>query len=488
ESAARRAGRPPSATELASAAVQQQAVAVTRRTDVLFVVIADDAGFRLAHPDPSQLGSRVSTDPTAALAGREEVTEQTGTLGGSVRAKVPVFGGKGAVVGMVSVGVSTDTVGAAARRSLLLLLGLVAASLAVGAAGSGLLARRWRRLTLGLEPEEMAELIREQDAVLHSASDGVIAVDADGVARVINPRARELLGVAAPAGTPLAWLGLTPRVAAVAAQPTDPPVAAAVNERVVLVASRRVWRGDRDLGTVLTVADRTDVEALTREMDSIQAMSSALRAQRHESANRMHVVAGLLRADRTGEALAYLDEVAGLDGAGAPVPGIAGLQEPHLRAFVSAKATQARERGVALTVGSDTLLVDTLTRTVDATTVAGNLIDNAIDAASESGPGGTVELDVLRDGDTLVIAVSDSGGGFTVADPFAEGVTTHGLSTVPGGRGMGLAIVRQVARSAGGDVVIACRGGAQGPTTVVATLPGCLLAAPPADVGGCVRG
>ncbi|CAM3899484.1 ATP-binding protein [Tsukamurella ocularis] len=470
QSAARRAGHPATRQELAAAPLQRQALAITERTGVLFVVIADDAGYRIAHPDSTQLGAPLSTDPATALGGEVEVTRQRGTLGDSVRAKAPVLGNDGAVVGLVSVGISTETVAEAARRTLLLLVGLAALALAIGVVGSGLLARRWRRLTLGLEPEEMAELIREQNAVLYSGSEGVIAIDAQGVVRVINDRARELLGVTAEAGTPLADLGLTERVAGVVDTPTEVPVAAAVNERVVLVASRRVHRGDTDLGTVLTAVDRTDVEALTRELDSVQAMSAALRAQRHESANRVHVVAGLLRDGRTDEALAYLDEIAGRAGV-LPVSGLDRLDEPHLRAFVSAKAARARERGVVLRVGADTALVGVLTHPVDTTTLVGNLLDNAIDAAGDGPEPREVELDVLRDGDDLAIIVVDSGPGFAVDDPFVEGVSTRTDPTVPGGRGLGLVIARQVARGHGGEVVVVARGGDGEPTTVMATLP-----------------
>lgn len=396
--------------------------------------------------------------------------QQRGTLGDSVRAKAPVLADDGTVVGLVSVGISTETVAEAARRTLLLLVGLAALALAVGIVGSGLLARRWRRLTLGLEPEEMAELIREQNAVLYSGSEGVIAIDAKGVVRVINDRARELLGVTAEAGTPLVDLGLTDRVAGVVATPTEVPVAAAVNERVVLVSSRRVHRGETDLGTVLTAVDRTDVEALTRELDSVQAMSGALRAQRHEAANRVHVVAGLLRDGRTDEALSYLEEIAGRAGV-LPVSGLDRLDEPHLKAFVSAKAARARERGVTLRVGADTALVGVLTHPVDTTTLVGNLLDNAIDAAGDGPEPREVELDVLRDGDDLAIIVVDSGPGFAVEDPFVEGVSTRTDPTVPGGRGLGLVIARQVARGHGGDVVVVARGGGDEPTTVMATVP-----------------
>ncbi|GAA1090480.1 sensor histidine kinase [Tsukamurella spumae] len=472
QSAARRAGRPATQAELAAAPLQRQAVAITQRTGVLFVVIADDAGYRIAHPDPSQLGAPLSTDPSTVLGGDVELTLQRGTLGDSVRAKAPVLGPDGKVVGLVSVGISTETVAEAARRTLLLLAAVAALALAVGIIGSGLLARRWRRLTLGLEPEEMAELIREQSAVLYSGSEGVIAIDATGIVRVINDRARELLGVTAEAGTPLPELGLSERVSAVVAAPTETPVAAAVNERVVLVAARRVHRGETDLGTVLTAVDRTDVEALTRELDSVQAMSSALRAQRHEAANRVHVVAGLLRDGRTDEAIAYLDEISGPAGV-LPVSGLDRLDEPHLQAFVSAKAARARERGVVLRVGADTALVGVLTHPVDTTTLVGNLLDNAIDAAADGGEPREVEIDVLRDGDDLAIIVADSGPGFTVDDPFVEGVSTRTDPTVPGGRGLGLAIARQVARGHGGEVTVVGRGGtaADEPTTVMATLP-----------------
>ena len=135
---------------------------------------------------------------------------------------------------------------------------------------------------------------------------------------------------------------------------------------------------------------------------------------------------------------------------------------------------------MVLRVGDETALVGTLAHPVDTTTVVGNLLDNAIDAAAENAATDArvpaVELDLLRDGHDLVIVVTDTGPGFTVDDPFLEGVTTRSDPTVPGGRGMGLAIARQVARGHGGDVTIAARGGTDGePTTVLATIPGGVL-------------
>ena len=65
---------------------------------------SEDRGLRLSHPNPDEIGQPVSTEPVA-LCGIEAVLRERGTLGESVRAKVPVFApGSGQVVGEVSWG------------------------------------------------------------------------------------------------------------------------------------------------------------------------------------------------------------------------------------------------------------------------------------------------------------------------------------------------------------------------------------------------
>ncbi|MGX7693999.1 sensor histidine kinase [Gordonia polyisoprenivorans] len=470
--------------ELVNSSLQRQATAVARSTGALFVVIANADGIRLAHPDIDEVGVHVSTDPSRALAGQIDITTDRGTLGDSVRAKVPILQpGLTRPIGLVSVGVSTQKLTRDTRRDILA-TGLIAlVALAVGAVGSVLLARRWRRLTLGLEPDDLAELVREQRAVLHSLDDGVLAVDSANVLRVANERARRLLEVSAPVGTSVDALGLTPRVRGVVETPTPEPVAATVGDRIVLVSSHRVTADGRDLGMVLSVVDRTDVEELTREVDAVRAMSMALRAQRHETANRMHVLAGLLRHDNVDEARAYLDDLTGPHAR--TIDGIENVDEPHLQAFLEAKASHARERGVTLRLGPQTWVAGALTDAVTVTAVVGNLVDNAIDAAAGSADA-EVEVELLTDPGTdaedgttyatLLVTVADSGPGIAFDDPaevFTEGVTTKTDPAVPGGRGMGMSIVRQLARRIGGDVTIAEPGGTgRGGAVFVARLPG----------------
>jgi len=474
----------PGNPELASGAVQQAAESVRVATGALFVVVTDDRGLRLAHPEPDQLGRRVSTDPTEALAGREVVTSESGTLGDSVRAKVPVTDpASDRVVGEVSVGIATDSVRADLRSDLGDAVLIALAALACGAAGSWLLANRWKRLTLGLEPEQLTELVREQEVVLHGISDGVVGTDAHGVVTVVNAEARRLLGLDDGIGRPVDTLGMTPRLLDVLRAADGIPVAATTGDRVVVAVSRRVVRDGRDLGTVMSVRDRTDIETLTRELDAVRSMSTALRAQRHEFANRLHLLDGLLRQGRAEQALEYIEQILGSGPLGEQLEGADALADPYLHAFLAAKAAHAREQGVTLVLGENTWVHSTLRVPVDVTTVLGNLLDNAVEAARTSAHSpAEVEVELIEDGPDLHVSVADTGAGVDpgLPDVFAEGATTHPEPAVPGGRGMGLALARRVARLHGGDVVLADRGGRRTPdnptggAVFVATMAGVL--------------
>ncbi|GLB69062.1 hypothetical protein AHIS1636_35050 [Arthrobacter mangrovi] len=176
-----------SAAALTRGPLQPLAEDVRSRTGALFVVVTDDAGLRLAHPNPALLGQRVSTDPTEALAGREVTAQEQGTLGHSARAKVPVFAPDSTnVVGEVSVGFSSGAVLESLAGDVLPIAATAAGALALGTVASLLLGRRLKRLTLGLEPEEISALVQDQEAVLRGVDEGVIGVSQDRRITVFN--------------------------------------------------------------------------------------------------------------------------------------------------------------------------------------------------------------------------------------------------------------------------------------------------------------
>ncbi|PPF60354.1 histidine kinase [Clavibacter michiganensis] len=495
------------ASDLADGPVQLTAEAVRERTGALFVVVTDDRGLRLAHPDASELGERVSTDPTVALAGREEVTWATGTLGESARAKVPVRaladagapgdasgGGDARVVGEVSVGFAAATVRDSIGVDVAAIAVVALLALGVGAVASGILSRRLARLTLGLQPSELAGLVQDQAAVLSGVGEGVLGIGPDGRVTVCNPRAAALLGLVDPVGRTLADLGVAPVLrdavadAQAGAAAGSPSLRAVVDDRLLFVDVARVDRDGRDLGTVMVLRDETDIEAMSRRLTAVTAMSTALRVQRHEFANRLHVVRGLVATGRVDEADSYLAGVLEQGPVAFPTVDAGLVDEPYLQAFLGAKAMEAEERGVALRVGPGTLVRGILVRPEEVTTVLGNLVDNAMHAAVRGSRADRwVEVEALDDGADLHIAVSDSGDGLAASDAgrvfqgrpddvdgAAEALASEGSSADrasvlgAGGRGgadpahglgFGLPLVRDIARRDGGDVWVADPGG-----------------------------
>lgn len=492
-------GTPPAA-ELLAGPLQASAEAARTRTGALFVVITDETGIRLAHPDPQRLGEKVSTDPSEALSGQEVTTRNTGTLGPSAGAKVPVYApGTSTVVGEVSVGYSMDTVAQSVARDIGPVALTAAGALLAGVLGSFLLRRRLQRLTLGLEPEEISTLVHDQVAVLQGVDDGVIGVSADGRISVFNAAAQRLLGMPDLSGSRWEQAAVPEQLKSL----TRPDAAGSSIEALELVAGGRVLVANarkalhrrEDLGWVIMLRDRTELQQLTRQLDAVGTMSTALRAQRHEFANQLHTLAGFLGIGQHQEARNYLAGLAATGPLKFPVDQAELLQDPYLQAFVGAKGVEADERGVALRIGPETLVRGQVTEAQDVTTVLGNLIDNAVNAAvAGSSTDRWVELEVLDepsdDGGTLHIVVADSGDGLAEgADTegvFAEGFTTaSGPVRAGGGQGFGLALARQLARRRGGDVTVLERGTRGGPGAVfMATLPHTTAGNPAADTRG----
>lgn len=464
----------PDADGLRRGALQLDAVDVARRTDALFVVVTDDHGIRLAHPDPERVGELVSTDYREALAGRESVEWERGTLGESARAKVPVRApGTDVPVGQVSVGFTRASV----FDDLPVLLGGIAiaggAALAIGALAALVLRRRWERITLGLQPEELVALVQNQAAVLDGVGDGVIALDTAGIVRVCNATAARMLGLRHPVGQTLESLGVPEGVLAALAS-GDAQDGVVVGDRVLYLDTRAVVRDRRPLGDILIVRDRTDLVALAERLETVRAMTGALRVQRHEFANRMHVATGLIDAQRIGEARTFLADLVANGAIDYPVDGIAHVTDPFLQAFLGAKAIEAGERGVRLTVDDHTLLLGVVDEVEDVATVLGNLLGNAISAACRAGEPRLVRVTLLGDGDALVLTVDDSGPGVDAdADVFARTPRPDAPDTVHG-HGFGLPLSRELARRRGGDLWIVDTGGNGIGATFGARLPGVL--------------
>ncbi|WP_029149605.1 sensor histidine kinase [Microbacterium indicum] len=464
----------PDPAELRDGILQAQAQDVADRTGALFVVIANDRGRRLAHPDADELGGELSTPYGDVLAGEEVVDWETGTLGLSARAKVPIVDeATGSVIGEVSVGFAPARVYGGLPAIGALVAGIAAVALAVGAIVAVLIRRRLERLTRGVQPDEIDALLQSRAAVLGGVRDGVVQVAPDGVIRACNDQATAILELAGdPTGRRYRSAGLPQRLV----RQIEGALAGDALAEGELVLDERVAyvevRGTAGRGAVAVLRDRTDVVALAQRLESVRAATGALRVQRHEFANRMHAAQGLLAAGRVSDAEELIAEF--VERGAVPEEAAFAVGDPFLQSFLVSKASEAAERGVSLRMSDDTFVRGSVVEPEDVAAVIGNLVDNAVVAAVAGEEPRWVEVALLDDGDTLALTVTDSGAG--VADPEnvfenararedEEGDAVHG-------RGIGLPLARRFARRRGGSLqLVAARGEGHG-AVFAARLPG----------------
>lgn len=440
-------------------AIQPIAEAIRRSVGADFVVVTNKAGIRYSHPNPENIGKRVSTDPSATLAGDVFVGFQEGTLGRSLRAKVPIVSG-GEVMGIVSVGFLAAQLTDKLAQALPTMILTVLLALALGIGGSLILARRIDRQTFGLGPREIAGLLEQRDAMLHGIREGVLALDPVGRVTIANDEARRLLDLPADVErTALRDLVPEGRVRHVLDGTISGIDQVVLARGRVLVANRMpvTIRGTA-VGAVITLRDRTDLESALRELDAERGLAQALRAQTHEFSNKLHVIGGLIELGRLDDATRFVAETSLVH-----QELIELVQEriadPALAALLLAKAAAASERRVEFRLANDARLPTAAPDVRELVTVVGNLVDNGIDAAAGAADG-WVEVSVHADPGGTIVRVSDSGPGIDATaseDIFREGFTTKG-----GGAhyGIGLALVRQIARRRGGWVRVTNDGGA----------------------------
>ncbi|SFB45834.1 Sensor histidine kinase regulating citrate/malate metabolism [Nocardioides alpinus] len=446
-----------------TASLQPFAEEVRIDTGTDFVVVMDTDRIRWTHPDTSQIGGRFVGGVGAAPEGQVFTQEYVGTLGPSVRAVVPVVDAD-EVVALVAVGITVDRLDRQLLRDLPGIALAAGATLAAGLLGAWLIARRLRRQTHGLGEREITRMYEYYRAVLGAVREGLLLVDDDLRVQLVNEEAVRLLALPDDVeGRSLDDLGLPPGlVAAVERRTALADETYVLGQQVLVFSSAPAYWREAEVGAVVTVRDRTELQAVTGELDLVRGLTESLRAQNHEAANRLHTIVSLVEMGRTDQAVAFA--TAELEVAqGLADELVSAVDEPVLAALLLGKTAQAAERGIDLEI-LGALPSELPIEPRDLVALVGNLVDNAFDAVALTRvrTPQRVRIELAGDTDDLRIAVEDSGPGIAVED--RQHVLERGWSSkAQEGRGLGLAIVTQVVSQHGGtlDVTDSPLGGAR---------------------------
>lgn len=443
------------------ARIQAIAEPIRKATGATFIVVGDKEGKRYAHPVPERLGQHmVGGDNRDALEfGKSYVSKSVGTLGPSIRGKVPIFNEQQDIIGVVSVGYLLENVNfiiTAHQQDLFLYIGLF---ILFGIICAFLMAKGIKKDILGLEPDEIARLFEEKNAILESIREGVIAINAKGQITMINQAAFKNIGLD-PASYVLGQhikevipdTGMLDVLKSGQNQ-LNQELMTSTNE--VIVNRVPIFQANKVSGVVASFQKKTDLDYLAQKLSQVEEYSELLRIQTHEYANKLNTISGLIHIGAYDKAIDLIcKETSGYQELINFL--VSTVQDPVIAGMILGKYNQAQEYKINFQIDRESSMKDVpehINRE-KILTILGNLLDNAFDSVMESShPQTMVQLSMTDIGNNLVFEVEDSGKGVDTDlknDIFKKGVTTKKGQ----GRGIGLYLVKKALEYLRGDLTI----------------------------------
>jgi two-component system CitB family sensor kinase len=444
-----------------SAILQPIAENVRVQTEAEFVVVGDKRGIRYAHPLPERIGKAMvgGDNELALLYGKSYVSKAVGSLGPSLRGKVPIFDDKGQVVGVVSVGFLLEDIDQAIASYRAKVIGVVFVSVLVGIVGAIWLSNRFKRAIFGLEPEEIATMFEERNAILESVREGIVAIDQQGRVTMANKAAVNILNLPHEESLlkkPIAELIPDTKMLDVlktGEQQLDRE--STIVGKEILVNRIPIKVGEKVIGVVSSFRPKSELDRLMEELSQARRYADALRAQTHEFHNLLYTISGLMQLGSIQEAIELITRETSSQQE--MILFIAkSFPDPLIGALLLGMHNRAKELKIDFLIHPDSRL-NQLPPEMDRQQIIillGNLIQNAFEAITEArSPEKRVECYLSDAGSELLFEVEDSGPG--VEDALREQIFQYGFSTKPGdGRGIGLAKVKSMVEEMGGYILV----------------------------------
>jgi two-component system cit operon sensor histidine kinase CitA len=442
------------------------------QSDASYIVVGDVREQHLYHSEsPERLNlPMIGGDNAEVLKGKTIISMRQGGIGVSLRSKAPIFDARHRVIGIVSVGYLTSYIANINARllwqaglyGLLLLLLLFIFS--------WLFTRNLKKQMFRLEPKDIAQLVRQQKALLEAMYEGVFAVNAERQLILINRAAREMLDIHLPEtellGKPLSEVMSTSpdffSLSGAAENSSQHDLITVLNQRQAIVNRVPIeLEPGGESGWVFSFRDKNDINTLSSQLSQVKRYADSLRVMRHEQLNWTATLAGLLQMQRYDDAMRYIQ--AQSEGAQAALDFVSvRFTSPALCGLLLGKYVLAREKGIELAFDPACQLtrIPLAISETELMSVVGNLLDNAVDATLKTGVATPVELYISDRNQELLIEVADRGAGVDDAlkpHIFEQGTTSkpsNGHELAGSDHGIGLYLVAGYVNRAGGSIEV----------------------------------
>ncbi|WP_086934011.1 ATP-binding protein [Agarilytica rhodophyticola] len=441
--------------------LQTIAETIRLRTNAQFVVIGDSQARRYSHPNPKEIGrTMVGGDNNQALQnGLAYTSKAVGTLGPSLRGKVPVFSSDGSIVGIVSVGYLEENLRERIgdHRDIIIIANIVL--VVIGIFFAILLAQNFKRAIFGLEPDEIGRMFKERSTILSSVREGIVAINQKGYITMINHAATKTLSLSANQHYLDSHIGdILPENGMIEVLHTGKSqldLEHRVNNKDIIVNRIPIWDEHQVVGVVSSFREKDELDKLAGELSQVQEYAEMLRHQTHEYSNKLYTISGLIQLEAYDKAIELIgSETSGYQELLQFL--VSAIPDPLLAGCILGKYNRAKELGVTLNVDRDSNFSDipVWISKEKLVSILGNLLDNAYAAVTKiTHTERVVNLSLTDLGNDLIFEVEDSGVGIDnsmVDRIYQKGISSSKLK----GKGMGLFIVKEALTHMNGHITL----------------------------------
>lgn len=425
------------------------------KTNTDFVVVLDMNDVRQSHPLKENVGKQFEggDEKNALLKGEEYVSEAKGSLGTSFRAFTPVYINN-VQVGVMCVGVLEVNFDYEIYTKMKRFIPFIVLGLTIGSLGAIILSYNIKKTIFGLEPEEIAMILKQKETVLENIKEGVISLDKEGKIILFNKEAGIILGLTDDCiGKHITELIKDSRVPEVLVngEPLE-NVEVKIRPGISVMSKINPLKNDKNqvIGVVVNFRNLTELKKLAEELTGIKKMAWSLRAQNHEFMNKLHTISGLIQLEEYDEALQFIADVAKVRNKVSDIL-TKNIKDASLSALLLSKYNKAEECRVKLKIDKDsklTKLPEYIT-SEEIVSLVGNLIENSLDVVKNDGTG-EIYIKIFEEEDILYINVRDNGPG--IPQQYWNKIYEQGFSTKEGQRGHGMYIVKKIIDECNGNI------------------------------------
>lgn len=372
-----------------------------------------------------------------------------------------IYGKKGEIIGYTYVNYNTDLVGKIGYETFFLIILSSLIGLMIGTIGAIWLAKNIKRTLYGLEPEMIALILEERNAMLNSVHEGIIAIDNTGVITMINEQAmilfqrdnnEEMLGKKIEEIFPQSNL-----IDAIKTGKSEYSSDIMLGSTKLFTNTVPIFIKDNIAGAISTFRKKTEIEKLAKELTGVKNYVDALRAQTHEFMNKLHVILGLIELDLNDEVVQYVRTITGTQ-KGDVEKFSHQLVNPVLTGLIMGQKSRARELDIEFILTQDSSLPTELSQDIvnKIILILGNLVTNAMEYLA------TLQKDVNEDklivvtlyesNREIIIIVENSGS--AIPEKIQENLFKRGFSTKGKDRGIGLHIMKQTVQELCGEIYV----------------------------------